>query len=59
MNNFIVNNQNNLISATVPSILMDQVEPLFDDWDDDDDNGYVIITISTEEFFEIEEVRYI
>ena len=27
-----------------------------DEWEDDDDNGYVVITISTEDFFEMEEV---
>ena len=27
-----------------------------DEWADDDDNGYVTVTISTEEFFELEEV---
>ena len=26
-----------------------------DEWDDDDDAGYILITISTEEFFEMEE----
>ena len=27
-----------------------------DEWDDDDDNGYITVTISTDEFFAMEEV---
>ncbi len=28
-----------------------------DDWSNDDDSGFFIITITTDEFFELEEVR--
>ena len=27
-----------------------------DEWDDDDNNGYITVTISTDEFFAMEEV---
>ena len=30
-------------------------KPEEDEWDDDDDTGYILITISTEDFFEMEE----
>lgn len=49
-----------LLSLQNRTLLTDGInDMLTDEWDDDDDNGYLIITLSEDEFFELEEVLYI